>query len=122
LISVLNKIDCLSETETKQKLDAFNGKLMNPVLISALHRTNFENLKRETLKNFENLVQASFTVPLTEQSMQFLSWVHNGANVKQTEYTGDSVQVVFEAAPSFIEAVSRKVDELHGKLETYTAP
>jgi hypothetical protein len=53
--------------------------------------------------------------------MQFLSWVHNGANVKKTDYTGDSVQVVFEAAPSFVEAVNKKVADLNGKLEIHPA-
>jgi GTP-binding protein HflX len=121
LITALNKIDLLSETETNQRLEALGEKLRNPVLISALNGTNFDMLKLETLKNFESLVQASLTVPLTDQSMQFLSWVHNGANVKKTDYTGDSVQVVFEAVPSFIEAVNKKVEELNGKLETHPA-
>ncbi len=117
LITVLNKIDRLSETEIRQKLENLEGKVRNSVLISALHGTNLEALKLETLKNFVNLMQASFTIPLTDQGMQFLSWVHNGANVKQTDYKGASVQVVLEAAPSFIDAVRRKVEELNGKLE-----
>ncbi len=118
LITALNKIDLLSETETKMKLEALGEKLRTPILISALRGTNFDVLKLETLKNFEALLQASFTVPLTEESMKFLSWVHNGANVKKTDYTGNSVQVVFEATPAFVEAVNRKVEKLNGKLET----
>ena len=37
LISVLNKIDLLSEKETKQKLETLRPKVKNPILISALH-------------------------------------------------------------------------------------
>jgi GTP-binding protein HflX len=121
LVTALNKIDLVSEAEAKQKLEALVEKLKNPVQISALRGTNLDGLKLETLKNFESLMQASFTVPLTDQSMQFLSWVHNGANVKKTDYTSDSVQVVFEAAPSFVEAVNKKVAELNGKLEIHPA-
>jgi GTP-binding protein HflX len=121
LTTALNKIDLLSEMDAKQRLETLGEKLRNPVLISALHGTNLDVLKLETLKNFEALVQASFTVPLTDQSMQFLSWVHNGANVKKTVYTSNSVQVVFEAAPSFVETVNKKVEELNGKLETQHA-
>jgi GTP-binding protein HflX len=121
LVTALNKIDLVSETEAKQKLEALVEKLKNPVQISALRGTNLDGLKLETLKNFESLMQASFTVPLTDKSMQFLSWVHNGANVKKTDYTSDSVQVVFEAAPSFVEAVNKKVAELNGKLEIHPA-
>jgi GTPase len=121
LITALNKIDLLSEDEIKQKLDALKEKVSNPVLISALHRTNLDLLKQETLENFETLTEASFTVPMTDKTMQFLSWVHNNANVKKTDYTNDSVQVVFEADPSFVEGVRKRVEDLNGKFETHPA-
>jgi hypothetical protein len=66
-------------------------------------------------------MKAKFTVPLTAETMQFLSWVHNGANVKKTDYANDSVQVVFEAAPSFVEGVRKRVEKLNGKLEIQPA-
>jgi 50S ribosomal subunit-associated GTPase HflX len=121
LISALNKVDLLSEEEKTQKLDAIAEKVRNPVLISALHGTNLETLKQEALKKFAALLEASFTVPLTNQAMPFLSWVHNGAYVKKTEYVGSSVQVVFEAEPSFVEGVRKRVEELGGKFETRPA-
>jgi GTP-binding protein HflX len=121
LITALNKIDLLSETEKTEKLEALRDKIRNPVFISALLGTNLDALKKEILKNFKNLVEASFTVSLTNQTMQFLSWVHNGANVKKTDYTNNSVQVVFEAAPSFVEGVRKKVEGLNGKFETRPA-
>jgi GTP-binding protein HflX len=121
LITALNKIDLLTEIEKEQKFEALKGTVKSPVLISALHKTNLDELKQEILKKFENLAEASFTVPLTDQTMQFLSWVHNGANVKKTDYTDGSVMVVFEAAPSFVEGVRKRVEELNGKLETRPA-
>jgi GTP-binding protein HflX len=118
LITALNKIDLLTEAESERKLEALRDKVKNPVLISALRQINLETLKQETLKKFEALVEASFNVPLTNQTMQFLSWVHNEANVKKTDYTNNSVQVVFEAEPSFVEFVRKRVEDLNGKLET----
>ena len=121
LITALNKIDLLSETEKTRKLEALRDKIRNPVLISALLGTNLDALKKEILKNFKNLVEASFTVPLTNQTMQFLSWVYNGGYVKKTDYTNNSVQVVFEAAAAFVEGVRKKVEGLNGKFETRPA-
>jgi GTP-binding protein HflX len=121
LITALNKVDLLSETEKTEKLEALRDKVKNPVLISALLGTNLDALKKETLKKFEALLEASFDIPLTNQTMQFLSWVHNSANVKKTNYTNNSVQVVFEAAPSFVEGVRKRVEELNGKFETRPA-
>ena len=121
LITALNKIDLLSETEKTKKLEALRDKIRNPVLISALLGSNLDALKKEILKNFKNLVEASFTVPLTNQTMQFLSWVYNGGYVKKTDYTNNSVQVVFEAAAAFVEGVRKKVEGLNGKFETRPA-
>jgi GTP-binding protein HflX len=119
VITALNKIDLLTKTEQDEKLEALRDKLKNPVLISALKGTNLDELKQETLKNFETLVQAEFTVPMTEKSMQFLSWVHNGSNVKKTDYIKGDVRVVFEADPSFVENVRKKVEGMNGRLEIY---
>jgi len=119
VITALNKIDLLTKTEQGEKLEALRDRLKNPVLISALKETNLDELKQETLKNFETLVQAEFTVPITDKSMQFLSWVHNGSNVKKTDYIEGNVRVIFEADPPFVENVRKKVEGMNGKLETY---
>jgi GTP-binding protein HflX len=121
LITALNKIDMLSEAEINQKLETLQEDLKNPVLISALHRINLDVLKQAVLSNFQALMQAKFTVPLTPQTMQFLSWVHNNATVKKTDYTNNTVQVVFEADPSFVEGTRKRVEELNGKLEIIPA-
>jgi GTP-binding protein HflX len=117
IITALNKIDKLSDSDLKQRLEVLREKLKNPVSISALHRTNLDQLKQAVLGNFEALMQASFTVPLANETMPFLSWVHNCANVKKTDYANNSAQVVFEADPSFVEGVRKRVEELGGKLE-----
>ena len=118
VITVLNKIDLLSEAETKQKLEELKTKTKNPILISALHRTNLEQLKQEILKKLEDYVQASFSVPLTKETMSFMSWVHESADVKEAKFMSDSVQVTFEANPLFAEKVRKRVEELDGKFGT----
>jgi GTP-binding protein HflX len=118
IITVLNKIDLLHETETKQKLEALKTQTKNPILISALHQTNLELLKQEILKKLESYVQASFSVPLTTQTMPLISWVHEKADVQKASFMSDSVQVVFEAKPLFAEKVRKRVEELNGKFET----
>jgi GTP-binding protein HflX len=118
IITVLNKIDLLHETETKQKLEALKAQTKNPILISALHHINLELLKQEILKKLEDYVQASFFVPLTTQTMPLMSWVHEKADVQKESFISDSVEVVFEAKPLFAEKVRKRVEELNGKFET----
>ncbi len=118
VITVLNKIDLLNEAETKHKLEELKPKTKNPILISALHRTNLELLKQEILKKLEDCIQASFTVPLTKETMPFMSWVHENADVKEAKFMSASVQVTFEANPIFAEKVRKRVEELDGKFRT----
>ena len=118
VISVLNKIDLLSENEITEKLEGLRAKVKHPILASALHRTNLELLKQEILKNLEDYVQASFSVPLTNETMPFMSWVHERADVQTVTFKSDHVQVVFEANPLFAEKVRKRVEELDGEFET----
>jgi GTP-binding protein HflX len=118
VITVLNKIDLLDESETKQKLEALNAKVKNPILISALKQTNLELLKQEILKKLEDYVQAAFSVPLTNETMPFMSWVHENTDVKEAKFMSDSVQVTFEANPLVAEKIRKRVEELDGKFGT----
>ncbi len=122
VITVLNKIDKLTEEEAKQKFELLKDVTKNPILISALKRTNLDMLRQEILKKLEGYIHASFTIPNTNQAMPLVSWVHSEADVKKTDYTNNTVQVVFEADPEFAEKVKNRVKELNGKFETYTPP
>ncbi|MEM3825673.1 MAG: GTPase HflX [Candidatus Bathyarchaeia archaeon] len=117
IITALNKIDLISEAEIHQKLERLKDKTQNPVPVSALYKTNLDMLKHEILKNLKNYVRASFSIPLTEETMKFLSTLHRNADVQKVKYTGDSAQIVFEATPWFAEKVRNKVEELNGKFE-----
>jgi GTP-binding protein HflX len=117
-ITVLNKIDLIGEDERERKLAILKEKTKNPILISAKCQTNLDELKRKIVATLENYVQARFSVPLTNKTMPFISWVHGKADVRKENFTNDSVEVVFEATPELTEHVKRKVEELNGKFET----
>ena len=116
VITVLNKIDLLSGKEIEQKLEVLKADMQNPILLSALNCINLEILKRKILKNLEDYVEASFSVPLTTKTMSFMSWVHEKANVQKVKFMSDSVQVVFAAKPLFTEKVRKRVEELDGEF------
>jgi GTP-binding protein HflX len=118
IITALNKIDLLHETEIKQKLETLKEKIKNPISISALRQTNLDLLKQEILKKLENYVQVSVSIPMTNQTMHFMSWVHERTDVQKVNYMNNSVQVVFKATTVFAENVRKRVEELGGKFET----
>jgi GTP-binding protein HflX len=117
IITALNKIDLLSETEIQQKLEKLKERAPNPMLVSALYRTNLDILKQEALKILKNYVRASFTIPLTNKTMSFISWLFKRADIQTIKYTDNSAYVVFEAIPWFAEKVKSNVEEFNGKFE-----
>lgn len=117
IITAMNKIDLISETEMQQKLKILKEKAPISVPISALHKTNFDQLKQEILKILKDYVRASFTVPLTNEAMPFISSLYKNADVKTLEYKDNSAHVVFESSPSFAEKVRNHVELLKGKFE-----
>jgi len=117
IITALNKIDLLPETEIRQKLESLKGNAPNPVPISALYKTNLDSLKHEILNTLKNYVRASITIPLTSENMSFISWLFKTADVQTIKYTDNSAHLVFEAIPWFAEKVKSRVEESNGKFE-----
>ena len=117
-ITALNKIDLISEDERNQKLEILREKTKNPILISAKCLMNLDLLKKEILKILENYVEAQLSVPLTGNSMPFISWLHQKTDVLKENYTNNSIDVVFGAPFDITEQVRRKVEDLHGKFQT----
>ncbi len=118
MITALNKIDCLSETESSQKIENLKETAPNPVPISALYKTNFDTLKQEVLSMLKDHIQAHITVPLTNESMSFISWLFNRGDVQKLRYRDGGAQIVLEATPWFVEKVKRRVEkEFNGKVE-----
>ncbi|MEM2911698.1 MAG: GTPase HflX [Candidatus Bathyarchaeia archaeon] len=119
IITALNKIDLLSETEIDQKIEKLKGKTSKPMPISALYKINIDQLKEEIIKTLKNSVKVSFTVPLTNETMPFISWLHNRADVQAINYNMNTVHVAFEAIPWFAEKVKSRIKELGGKIESF---
>ncbi len=117
-VTALNKIDLMKPEERQQKLETLKGKVKNPILLSAKCQTNLDELRKHILRVLENYVQSEFLVPLTNQTMPFISWVHQKTDIHKEDYVGNSVQIVFEANPAVTEQVKKKVEQLNGKFQT----
>lgn len=117
MITALNKIDLLSDSELAQKLPILEEETMNPVPISALHGTNLDRLRQVMLKMLKNYVQASFMIPLTNETMPLISWLFKAADVKSLKYGENAAYVILEATPSLVERIKSRVEAFHGKLE-----
>jgi len=117
-VTALNKIDLLREDEIHCKAEVLKDIAPNPVPISALHGTNIELLKQEIIGHFERYVQASFSLPITNETMSFVSWLFDRADTHDVEYEDDRMKVVFESIPWFADKVKGHVEQLGGTFNT----
>lgn len=111
IITALNKIDLLNEKEINQKVEVLKTKAPNPVPTSALFGVNIELLKKEVIKKLQNYVRVAFTIPLTNETMQFISWLFQRADVQSIEYNDDLAHITFEANPAFAEKVKSRLKD-----------
>ena len=114
IVTAFNKIDLLSESGMQSKTDILKGMATDSVPISALYETNIDLLKQAIADHLENYIKASFSIPVTDESMSFLSWLFEHADVLRVKYEGESMNVVFEAIPWFADKVRGRVETLGG--------
>jgi len=114
LITALNKVDLLSEDELKSRTDAVEGIAADAVPVSALFETNIDLLRQAVADRLEKCIKGSFSIPVTDESMSFLSWLYEHADVLRAKYEGKSVNVIFEAVPWFADRVRGHVEKLGG--------
>jgi GTP-binding protein HflX len=117
VMTVFNKIDLLQEDEIANKTEYLREHSPNPVLISALHGTNISTLKKEITQHLEDFVQASFSLPINDKTMSFLSWLFGRSDVQSVKYEGDVVKVIFRSIPWFADKVKGRVKKLRGTFK-----
>ena len=117
IVTALNKIDLVKESELELKLSSLKGLALNCVPVSALHGTNIALLQREMIRYLRDYVKASFIIPLQSQHSSFISWLYSRADVHSLKYEGDGVHVDFESVPWFADKVRERVLGLGGAFE-----
>jgi len=114
IITALNKIDLMEDNETAHKTEILRELAPNSMPISALHKTNIAQLREQIIDNLEEHIEASFSLPMEDKSMSFLSWLFNRVDVHEVKYRGDNMDVYFESIPWFADKVKERVKELGG--------
>jgi GTP-binding protein HflX len=120
VVTALNKIDLLTRTEIQQKLESLKNRAPNPVPISAIHGLNLKALKQEIARHMQNYVKASFSIPMDNEIMSFISWLYNRTHVQSLKYGDATVSVIFEAIPQFANKVRNYVKEHKGTFTLFS--
>jgi len=115
-VTALNKIDLLTQNELEERLNYIMELAPNPILISAVKGTNLEGLKRKLSNEVGDVLTIVFSLPLTEESLSFISELHGKVNSIETVYKNEEVVIKVTAFRWLVEGVEWKVERLNGKV------
>jgi len=116
LITALNKIDALPDTEVKEKMATLGELVQNPVPISALSSLNIDELKQKIAECLGDNLTAYFAIPLNDEALSFISNLYGQAEVLSVIYEGKNIKITLRAAPLLMERVRGQVEKLGGQL------
>jgi GTP-binding protein HflX len=112
IITVLNKIDRVDEDELARKQEALSALAPQPVSVSARAGAHVDELCERIDAALPPLQAERLVLPMTENTMSVVSWLHDNARVGDVSYGDDDVVVEFEARPAVVEQSRSKAREL----------
>ena len=114
IVTVLNKCDDVDEDEIAEKREAVSALAPNPVVVSAKTGEGIEHLCERIHEELPAYQHERLVMPMTDDTMSVVSWIHDNAYVEDVEYSdhGDEVVVEFEARPTVVEQSRSKASGL----------
>ncbi|MCH7660111.1 MAG: GTPase HflX [Euryarchaeota archaeon] len=112
IVTVLNKIDAVSEEKLEEKRAALSALAPNPVAVSGIEGLNVDALAKRISRELPPLQEERLMLPMTDGTMSLVSWLHDNTHVEDVTYDADQVLVEFSARPSTVERSRAKAGEL----------
>ena len=111
IVTVLNKIDRVDEEDLTRKQDALSALAPRPVAVSAKTGENLQTLRERIHEELPDFERERLVMPMKDETMSVVSWIHDNAHVKDIEY-GEQVVVDFEGRPAVVEQARAKAGAL----------
>ena len=111
LVPVLNKADLVDEGLARGYA-AVEELVGEPVEISAAEGVGIERLERKIAAALPELDRTELIVPLTDDAMSTLSWLHDEAVEVAVEYGPETATARVTARPATVQRAQTRVDRL----------
>jgi GTP-binding protein HflX len=112
LVPVLNKTDLVAADRLDEQRAAVEELVGQPVGISAMEGHGIETLEDRIGATLPDLDSAEFTLPLTDEGMSTLSWLHDEAVTVEVEYGPEAATVQVAARPVTVQKARARVDRV----------
>jgi len=113
IVTVLNKTDTVPAEEVTRKREALSALAPNPIAVSARAGDGIDGLAERIDAELPDYESERLVLPMTDDTMSLVSWIHDNANVDSVDY-GEQVVIEFEARPAIVEQSRAKAGELVG--------
>ncbi len=118
IVTVLNKIDKVDAEELEEKRAALSALAPNPVAVSGQEGENVDALIDRIDDELPDWEHERLVLPMTDETMSVVSWIHDNAQVNDVNYGDDDVLVDFEARPTIVEQSRSKASDLTPAVES----
>ena len=112
ILTVFNKTDLIDADELAEKQAALSSIAPNPIAVSGKTGDNVGRLRRRVETELPDWETERLVVPITDETMSFVSWVHDHAYVDTESYESEQLILEFEARPAIIEQARAKAADL----------
>ncbi|WP_435347234.1 GTPase HflX [Haloarchaeobius sp. HRN-SO-5] len=112
IVTVLNKVDKVDEAELEEKRAALSALAPNPVAVSGREGIGIDELRDRIVGELPDWERERLVLPMTDETMSLVSWIHDNANVEDVSYGDEDVLVDFEARPAVVEQARSRAGEL----------
>jgi GTP-binding protein HflX len=114
IVTVLNKTDEVDREELAEKRSALSALAPEPVAVSAREGEGIDALLDRIDRELPDRRRERLVMPMTDDTMSVVSWIHDNAHVEDVTYGDEEVVVDFEARPRVVEQSRAKAGELVG--------
>ncbi|GAA0267321.1 GTPase HflX [Halobacterium noricense] len=112
IVTVFNKVDKVDDDELAEKQEALSALAPNPIAVSGRDGINVDALRARIDAELPPRERETLVLPMTDETMSVVSWVHDHAHVRDVDYGDEQVVVDFEALPTVVEKSRAKASEL----------
>jgi GTP-binding protein HflX len=111
VVTALNKVDQVDDATLARRREALADRLERPVEISA-REGSLDALESALLGVLEDHEQARFELPLTDDAMSLVSWLHDNASQVAVNYGSDTAIATVTARPETVRKATARAREL----------
>ena len=112
IVTVLNKVDEVPAAELDRKRSALEALAPDPVAVSGLTGDRVDDLRARVDRELPDWERERLYLPMTDDTMSLVSWVHDNGEVETESYDGDGVLLEFEARPAVVEQARDRAQRL----------